>query len=117
MRAFSCFALALLLVLSIVSSAVGRMAVIQTMAPLQDHANQSIEAAFKEAMQTALKGALAMGFSWVKLSKALILENMVTVQILVTDTRPEGGGEDGGEESLPGGEPGAGSAQPSGYGL
>ncbi len=116
MRAFSCFALALLLVLSVVSSAVGRMAVIQTMAPLQDHAKQSIEAAFKEAMQTALKGALAMGFSWVKLSNALVLENMVAVQILATDTRPEGGEGDGKEE-LPGGEPGAGSAQPLGYGL
>ncbi len=117
MRAFSCLALALLLVLSVASSAVGRMAVIQTMAPLQDHAKQSIEGAFKEAMQTALKGALAMGFSWVKLSKALVLENMVTVQILATDTRPEGGEGNGEEESLPGGEPGAGSAQPLGYGL
>jgi hypothetical protein len=117
MRAFSYLALALLLVLSVVPSAVGGMAMIQTMAPLQDHAKQSIEAAFKEAMQTALKGALAMGFSWVKLSKALVLENMVTVQILATDTRPEGGGGNGEEESLPGGEPGAGSAQPSGYGL
>ncbi len=87
------------------------------MAPLQDHAKQSIEAAFKEAMQTALKGALAMGFSWVKLSNALVLENMVTVQILAADTRPEGGEGDGEEEMLPGGEPGAGSAQPLGYGL
>jgi hypothetical protein len=117
MRAGSCFALALLILLSVASSAVGGMAVIQTMAPLQDHAKQSIEAAFKEAMQTALKGALAMGFSWVKLSQALVLEDMVTVQILATDTRPEGGEGEGEEESLPGGEPGAGSAQPAGHSL
>jgi len=117
MRRFSWLALLLLLVLSIAPPAGARIAMIQTMAPLQDHAEQSIEAAFKEAMQTAVKGALAMGFSWVKLSKALVLENMVTVQILATDTRPEAGEGDGEEESLPGGEPGAGSAQPSGHGL
>ncbi|MGE5848592.1 MAG: hypothetical protein ACM362_00510, partial [Candidatus Methylomirabilota bacterium] len=74
MRAFSCLTLALLLVLSVVPSAVGGMAMIQTMAPLQDHAQQSIEAAFKEAVQTAVRSALAMGFSWVKISKALVLK-------------------------------------------
>jgi len=101
MRPLSCLALALLLVLSVASPAVAGMAMIQTMAPLQDHAEQSIEIAFKEAMQTAVRGALAMGFSWVKISKAPVLENMVTVQILATDTRPEG--EEGEEESSPGG--------------
>ncbi len=30
-----------------------------------------------------------MGFSWVKIRRALVLEHMVTVQILATDTRPE----------------------------
>ena len=102
MRVFSCLALALLLGLSVASSAVAKVAIIQTTAPLQDHAQPSIEAAFKEAMQTAMRGALAMGCSWVTLSKALVLENMVTVQILATDTKPD---EEGGEEE-PGGESG-----------
>ncbi len=34
-------------------------------------------------------GAAAMGFSWVKISRALELEHMVTVQIHATDTKPE----------------------------
>lgn len=53
MRVFSCLALALLLGLSVASSAVAKVATIQTTAPQQDHAKPSIEAAFKEAMQTA----------------------------------------------------------------
>jgi hypothetical protein len=41
-----------------------------------------------------VRDALAVGFSWVKLSKAPVPENMVTVQIVATDTRPEGEGEE-----------------------
>jgi hypothetical protein len=98
MRQFSRLALLLLLVLSIAPPAGARIAMIQTMAPLQDHAEQPIEAAFKEALETAVKGAVAMGLSWVKLGRALVLENMVVVQIFATDTRLAG--ED---ESSPGG--------------
>ncbi len=82
---------------------------IQTMVPLQDHAEQSIEAAFKEALETAVKGAVAMGLSWVKLGRALVLGNMVVVQIFATDTRLAGE-----EESSPGGGVGAGPGQPAG---
>jgi hypothetical protein len=79
---------------------------IETAAPLKDHAEPSIQAAFKEALQTAMRGAVAMGLPWVKVSRTLVLEDMVTVQLLATDTKPEG--EDGGEEEpWQGGEPGA----------
>ncbi len=117
MRPLSCLVLALLLVLSIASPAVARLAMIETMAPLQDHAEPSIKTAFKEALQTAMRGAVAMGLSWVKISRALVLEDMVTVQILATDTKPEG--EEGGEDEGPwqGGEPGAWSGQAAGRGL
>ncbi len=87
MRHYSQLALLLLLVLSIAPPAGARTAMIQTMAPLQDHAEQSIETAFKEALETAVKGAVAMGLSWVKLGRALVLENMVVVQIFATGTR------------------------------
>ena len=58
-----------------------------------------------------------MGLSWVKISRALVLQDIVTVQIFATDTKPEG--EEGGEEEEPwqGGKPGAWSAQPMGHGL
>jgi len=117
MRRFSWLALALLLVLGVASPAVARLATIETTAPLQDHAEQSIKTAFKEALQTAVRGAVAMGLSWVKISRALVLQDIVTVQILATDTKPEG--EEGGEEEEPwqGGKPGAWSAQPMGHGL
>ncbi len=87
MRQFSQLALLLMLVLSIAPPAGARIAMIQTMAPLQDHAEQSIQAAFREALETAVKGAVAMGLSWVKLGRALVLENMVVVQNFATDTR------------------------------
>ena len=49
-----------------------------------------------------------MGLSWVKISRALVLQDIVTVQIFATDTKPEG--EEGGEEEEPwqGGKPGVG---------
>jgi hypothetical protein len=42
-----------------------------------------------------------MGLSWVKINRALVLENMVTVQLLATDRDPEGE-----EISWQGGQPG-----------
>jgi hypothetical protein len=94
--------LTLLVVLLMVSPAWARVAAIETTAPLQDHAEQSINAALQDALETAMKGALAMGLPWVKISRALVLENVVTVQLLATDTDPEG--EDA---SWQGGRPGA----------
>jgi hypothetical protein len=62
-----------------------------------------------------MKGAVAMGFSWVRVSQAFVLEDMVTVRILATDTEPEGVEDE--EEPLPGGEPGAWSPRPAGLDL
>lgn len=117
MRRLCWFALMLLLVPAVASPALARMAVIETTAPLQDHAEQSIQAAFKEAVESAVRGAVAMGLTWVEISRALVLQDLVIAQILATDTKPEG--EEGGEEEEPwqGGKPGAWSAQPMGHGL
>ena len=112
MRPLSRLTLALLLVVFLASPTVARVAMIETTAPLRDHAEPSIQTAFKEALQTAIRGAVAMGLSWVKLNQALVLENMVSVQLLATDTKPEG--EEGGEEEeepWQGGEAGAWSGQ------
>jgi hypothetical protein len=79
-----------LVVLLTVSPVWARVATIETTAPLRDHAEQSVNAAFQDAVQTAMRGAIAMGLSWVKINRAIVLENMVTVQLLATDTDPTG---------------------------
>jgi hypothetical protein len=100
------------------------MASIQTTAPLQDHAEQSIQAALKEAAETAVKGAAAMGLSWVRLVGTAVLDDMVAVQILASDTKPEGertepegeGTEPEGKEepeSQPGSKPSTWPTQPA----
>lgn len=101
MRSLSRFALTSLVVLLMVSPVWARVATIETTAPLRDHAEQSVDAALQDAVETALRGAVAMGLSWVKINRALVLENMVTVQLLATDRDPEGE-----EISWQGGQPG-----------
>jgi hypothetical protein len=93
MRPFTCIAAALLLVLWVASPCFARIATIQTTAPLQDHAEPSVKAAFKDAVDAAVKGAVAMGLQWVQISKAFVLEDAVAVQILATDTDPQAGEE------------------------
>ncbi len=115
MRPLSWLVLPLLLVLSVASPVLAREATIETTAPLQDHADQSIKTALKDAVETAMKGALAMGFSWVQISQALVLEDMVTVQLFASDTEPEQAQEE--EGALPGDEPGARPAQPAGMNM
>ncbi len=83
-------AIAFLLVLSVASPSLARMAAIETTAPLQDHSEQSIKTAVTEAVETAVRGAKAMGLRWIHLRGALVLADMVTVQILASDTEPKG---------------------------
>ncbi len=112
MRPFGRLAIALLLVLSIASPGLARVAAIQTSAPLKDHSEQSINVAVMEAINTAARAAVAMGLPWVQVRGAFLLEDAVTVQILATDTEP--GEEEEKEEMEPeaGGDPGTGSGPP-----
>lgn len=96
-------AIALLLLLSVASWALARVAAIETTAPLQDHSEQSIEVAVAQAIQTAVRGAVAMGLPWVHLRRAWVIGDTVAVQILATDTGPE---EEQSAEPEPGEEPG-----------
>ncbi len=92
MRSRRWLILTLLLVLSVASPVWAREAMIETTAPLQDHAEQSIKTALTDALETAMKGALAMGFAWVQIGKAVVLEDAVSVQLLATDSEPEAAG-------------------------
>ncbi len=67
-----------------------RLATIETTAPLPDRSDPSVRAALKEAVESAVRGAIAMDFSWVEVTEALVLQDRVTVRILATDTEPEG---------------------------
>ncbi len=104
--------LAFPVVLLIGSPALARVAVIETTAPLQDHNEQTVKSALKDAVQTAVKGAVAMGMSWFQIGKAFELEDMVTVQILATDKQPEGS-----QDGWQGAEPDVAPDQPVGQPL
>ncbi len=73
-------------VLGMASSALARVAVIETTARLSDHSDVAFRAAIKEAVETAVRGAVAMGLSHVALRDVSQLdEDTVAVQILVSD--------------------------------
>jgi hypothetical protein len=102
--------LGLAVVLATASPGDATVATIATTAPLQDHEEQSVNAALQTALKAAVTGAMAMGLSWVRMSHAFVLENAVAVQILATDTDPDAGtGPDGWEPNT---EPGPGADDP-----
>jgi len=113
MRAIGQLALALLLVLAVASPGLAGVAVIEATAPLQDHSKPAIEAAFKEAVKTAMRGAVAMGLPWVQVREAVVLKDMVAIRVLATDVKPDKEPGDPG----PGGEPGKESGRPRGLDL
>ena len=96
-------ALAFLLVLPAGSPALARIATIEATAPLDDQSEQAIQAAFLEALKAALQQAEAMGFTWLALGQADVLEDRVPIQLFATDTEPEGEHDEAGPS--PRGEP------------
>jgi hypothetical protein len=85
--------IALGLVPILATSAAARVAAIRTTAPLADPSESAVETAFSEAIEAALRGALAMGLPRVAVNRALILRDVVLVEILATDA-PAGDEED-----------------------
>ncbi len=101
-RSLGRLALAALLVLSFAAPSPARMASIQTTAHLPDHSEQSIETALAGAVETVVHRAVALGFSSAAITQTLVREDVVSVQILATDTTLEPEDEDA-EEPGPGG--------------
>jgi len=60
-------------------------ALIETTAPLADSSEESMKAAVVAALETAVRGASAMGFAWVQLRDAQVSGNVVAIQVLATD--------------------------------
>ncbi len=107
MRRFSWVVLGLALVLATASPSAATVATIATTAPLQDHEEQTVNAALQTALKAAVTGAMAMGLPWVRMGRALVLEDAVAVQILATDTDPDA--VTGQDERGPDAEPGPGA--------
>ncbi|MBP1774068.1 MAG: hypothetical protein H6Q86_74 [candidate division NC10 bacterium] len=105
MRRFHGFALALLLILVSAAPTAATVATIATTTPLENHEEQSVNAAVQAALKMAVAGAAAMGLRWFQISHALVLDDAVAVQIVATDEDPEA---DTGE-AAPGPESGAGA--------
>jgi hypothetical protein len=88
MRRVSGIALALLLLTVSAASSAATVATIATRSPLADHEEASVTAALREAVQTAVVGAAAMGLRWFQIRHALVLDDAVTVEIVATDENP-----------------------------
>jgi ABC-type polar amino acid transport system ATPase subunit len=86
---WGCRLLTLALVLSFVSPALARVAAIETTAPLVDHSTEAVEAALTQAVLTAVRGAVAMGLTWVQVHQAHVYADVVSVQIVASDTEPD----------------------------
>jgi len=56
---------------------------------LSDHSPETLERAIKEALDTTVRGATAMGFSWVRVEGAQVLEDAVVVRMVASDDDPE----------------------------
>jgi sulfite exporter TauE/SafE len=74
-----------LLALALATPALARVASIETTAPLADQSEDSIKAALEQAVSTAVRGAVAMGFSWVHVRQAVVFTDLVSVQMLASD--------------------------------
>ncbi|MDO8477565.1 MAG: hypothetical protein Q7W02_15470 [Candidatus Rokubacteria bacterium] len=57
--------------------------------PLSDHSPETLERAIKEALDTTVQGATAMGFSWLRLDGARVLEDTVIVRMVASDDDSE----------------------------
>jgi hypothetical protein len=83
------------------------VALIETTARFEDASDASIRAAVDRAVDAAVRGAVAMGLSWVQLQHAYVADGYVAVQVLAasrslaaaTDDEPAIGPEPDQQES------------------
>ena len=79
-----------------VASAAPEVTLIETTVPLEDTSEAGITDAVNRAVNSAVRGAMAMGLSWVQLQRAYVSGGYVGVQILAatealdTPTQDEG---------------------------
>jgi len=76
---------ALLLAFAAAAPAWARVVKIETTEPLPDHSDQAVEGALRGALDRCVRGATAMGLSWIWLDRALVLTDKVIVSMVATD--------------------------------
>jgi hypothetical protein len=84
MRTLGRLVSATLLVLAAASPGWTRTVKIET-APLADRSDRSLELALKSAVDTCVRGAAAMGLSWIWLHRAALQGEQLVVQMIATD--------------------------------
>ena len=62
------------------------MAVIETAAQLSERSNEGVKTAVLNAVETAARGAKAMGFTQITVKGVRVLPQMVVVQVIATDS-------------------------------
>jgi hypothetical protein len=82
--------LSIVLAFALATPALARVASIETTAPLADQSEDSIKAALEQAVLTAVRGAVAMGLLWVHIRQAVVFTDLVSVQVLASDSELPG---------------------------
>src|SRR5215831_8428734 len=67
-------------------TAQGGIAVIETAAQLSEHSKEGVKTAVLTAVETAARGAKAMGFTQITVKGVRVLPQMVVVQVVATDS-------------------------------
>jgi len=91
---------ALSAVFVVASPVLAGMAVIETTAPLSERSDEAVKMAVMSAVQSAVKGAAAMGLSRVAVKGVQVLPRLVVVQILATDAGSNPGATESEQEDL-----------------
>ena len=91
----SLLVLSSLLALSLAGRASAQTILIEATAPLGDTSEAGINAALHAALESAVRGALAMGLGWVEVHSAYLGDGYVRVQVLAAGRAPAEGGSGG----------------------
>jgi len=90
--------LQLLLGLALVPPVWARTVSIQAAVPLPDSSDAEFRRALHSAVETCVRGAVAMGMSWIRLQHAAIVERQLVVVMIGSDeTDASEDGHDGGQ--------------------
>jgi len=85
MRALVSLAAASLVAIIAASPVAARTVRMETVVALEDRSEPSIKQALQEAFETSLRGAVAMGFSRMRVSGARVLPDSVVLATIATD--------------------------------
>ncbi|HTY80446.1 MAG TPA: hypothetical protein VMI34_21640 [Candidatus Bathyarchaeia archaeon] len=78
-----------LLMASLVTPVWARTVRIETTVALSDHSEETITRAITQAVETAVRGATAMGLSWIWVDGARVLSDTLVLRMTATDDDPD----------------------------